>query len=155
MRPFVYLCVVMLMGAALVACGGEQAAVEEAVEQPDPEPTVESAKTAEPEPEPIALPEGFPETVPVLAELNITSVETLDAGKRMFKVAGETSLSVDDVLAHYEKTFPDSGWAVDSTTAWREMTVISANKDGVWVIVQSDKVVSNTEVSISTGNLQP
>ena len=155
MRSFIHFCVVTLMCAALTACGGgrDEAAVEDAAEPSDTPPVVERADLQEPELEPIALPEGFPETVPMLADLDITSAETQDAGKRMFKVVGRSTLTIDEVLEHYEKVFPENGWSEDMSMATEGMTIISAKKDGLLVMIESNKGGLGSIVTMTTGNL--
>lgn len=155
MRSFMFFCLVTLMCAALTACGGggDETALEDTVDASDTPLPVESADLEEPEPEPIALPEGFPEAAPMLAELDITSVETQDAGKQMFKVVGHSTLTVDEVLEYYEKVFAETGWKVEGSSAWKEMTVISASKDGLFVMIESNKGGPNSIVDITTANL--
>ncbi len=150
MRLFMCFCVVTLMCAALTACGGGG---DEAVEPSDTPLPVESADLEEPEPEPIALPEGFPEAAPILAELDITSVETMDAGKRSFKVVGHSTLTVDKVLVYYEKVFAEDEWKVEGSSAWKEVTQISASKDGLFVIMEANIGGPNSIVSITTAGL--
>ena len=157
MRSFMCSCVVTLMCAVLTACGGgaDETAVEDTVEPPDTPVPVERADPEEPEYEPIALPEGFPEAVPMLADLNITSVETLDADKQMFKVVGQSTLTVDEVLKHYEKVFAETGWKEEGSAAWNEMTMVSASKNGLFAMIESNLDAPGSVVDITTGNLQP
>ena len=155
MRSFMFFCLVTLMCAALTACGGggDETAVEDTVDASDTPLPVESADLEESEPEPIALPEGFPEAAPMLADLDITSAETLDADKRMFKVVGHSTLTVDAVLEHYEKVFSETDWKVEGSSAWKDMTVISASKDGLFVMIESNKGGPGSIVDITTANL--
>ena len=156
MGSFIRFCVVMLMCAALAACGGggDEAAVEDTAGPSDAPPTVESIEQEEPEPEPIALPEGFPEAVPMLAVLEISSVETMDSDKRMFKVVGDSTSTIHQVLEHYEKVFAENGWTEDMSMALKEATFISASKDGLVVSIESIQgPLGGSVVTITTGNL--
>ena len=144
-----------LMGLALAACSGDDAAVDESTEAADAPPALETVlqEEPEPEPEPIPLPEGFPESVPLLEGLQITSVEVLDADKGMFKVVGVTTMVIDDILAHYEAVFSEGGWTEDMSMANEGMTIISAIKDGFLVTVESHQGGLGSIVTITTGNL--
>lgn len=154
MRLFICLCAVTLMCAALTACGGGGGG-DEAVEPADTPPPVENAVPAEPEPEPIALPEGFPEVVPMLADADfvVTSVETMDADKRSFKVVGDSTLGVDKVLVYYEKAFAEDEWKVEGSSAWKENTQVSASKDGLFVMMEATIGGPASIVTITTAGL--
>ena len=93
---------VALMCLILAACGGDDAAVDESAGAADAAPALQALTQIdrEPEPEPIPLPEGFPETVPMLEGLEITSAEVLDADKGMFKVVGVSTMVIDEILEH-------------------------------------------------------
>ena len=142
-----------LMGLALAACSGDDAAVDESTEAADSPPALETVLQEEPEPEPIPLPEGFPDSVPLLEGLQITSAEVLDAGKGMFKVVGVSTMVIDDILAHYEAVFSEGGWTEDMSMANEGMTIISAIKDGFLVTVESHQGGLGSIVTITTGNL--
>ena len=148
-----------LMGLALAACGGDDAAVDDAAveksaEAADAPPALETVlqEEPEPEPEPIPLPEGFPDSVPLLEGLQITSAEVLDAGKGMFKVVGMSTMVIDEILEHYEAVFREGGWTEDMSMANEGMTIISAIKDGFLVTVQSHQGGLGSIVTITTGN---
>jgi len=144
-----------LMGLALAACSGDDAAVDESTEAADSPPALETVlqEEPEPEPEPIPLPEGFPDSVPLLEGLQITSAEVLDADKGMFKVVGVSTMVIDDILAHYEAVFSEGGWTEDMSMANEGMTIISAIKDGFLVTVESHQGGLGSIVTITTGNL--
>ena len=146
---------VALMCLILAACGGDDAAVDESAEAADAPPVLEalSQEEPEPEPEPIALPEGFPETVPMLEGLEITSAEVLDADKGMFKVVGVSTMVIDEILEHYEAVFREGGWTEDMSMANEGMTIIAAIKDGLLVTVESHEGGVGSIVTITTGNL--
>ena len=146
---------VALMCLILAACGGDDAAVDESAEAADAPPVLEalSQEEPEPEPEPIALPEGFPETVPMLEGLEITSAEVLDADKGMFKVVGVSTMVIDEILEHYEAVFREGGWTEDMSMANEGMTIIAAIKDGFLVTVESHEGSLGSIVSITTGNV--
>ena len=146
--------VVALVCSTFASCGGDDAAVDETTEPADaPQAVAQEEPEPEPEPEPIPLPEGFPESVPMLEGLEITSAEVLDAGKGMFKVVGASTLSIDDVLEHYETVFNEGDWTEDMSMANEGMTIISAIKDGLLVTVESNKGGLASIVTITTGNL--
>ncbi len=146
---------VALMGLTLAACGGDDAAVDESAEAADAPPALETVlqEEPEPEPEPIPLPEGFPDSVPLLEGLQITSAEVLDADKGMFKVVGVSTMVIDDILEHYEAVFSEGGWTEDMSMANEGMTIISAIKDGFLVTVESHEGGLGSIVSITTGNV--
>lgn len=155
MRSFTNVFLTGLLCAAIAGCGGggeEPAAEDSAAEAGEP-PALEADTQAPPEPEPIPLPEGFPESVPMLKGLEITSAEILDAGKGMFKVVGASTLAINDILEHYEAVFSEGGWTEDMLMDNEGMTIISAIKDGLLVTVESNKGGLGSIVTITTGNL--
>ncbi len=155
MRSFVNVFLAALLCAAIAGCGGggEEPAAEDSAETASGPPALETVAPEEPEPEPIPLPEGFPESVPMLEGLEITSAEVLDAGKGMFKVVGASTMVIDDVLEHYEAVFSEGGWTEDMSMANEGMTIISASKDGLLVTVESYEGGLGSIVTITTGNL--
>ena len=152
MRLMMRYFVVALVCSTLAACGGDDAAVDETTEAADA-PQAVAQDEPEPEPEPIPLPEGFPESVPMLEGLEITSAEVVDAGKGMFKVVCASTLTIDAVLEHYEAVFSEGGWTEDMSMANEGMTIISATKDGLLVTVESHEGGLGCFVTITTGNL--
>ncbi len=171
MRILVTLIGVVLMCLTLAGCGSDDAALDESTEgfnlKDMSQEELDSRKSLgyisgeddsdtdseEPEPDPISLPEGFPESVPMLEGLEITSAEVLDAGKGMFKVVGASTMVIDEILEHYEAVFREGSWTEDMSMANEGMTIIAAIKDGLLVTVESHEGGLRSIVTITTGNL--
>lgn len=144
---------VALMCFALAACGGDDAAVDESTETVEAPPALKAVTKEKPEPVPIPVPGGFPKSFPILEGLEITFAQVLDADKGMYKVVGASTLTIAEVLEHYEAVFTEGGWAEDMSMDNEGMTIISAIKDGLLVTVESHEGGLGSVVSITTGNL--
>ncbi len=100
----------------------------------------------------VALPKGWPDSVPLLPDAKITYAGTVgaDASFTSLTVSYETGRSTSDVTAFYADAVASNGWTLASNMATPEATVLSATRgEDESTVVYISKSDAGTAVTLT------
>ena len=126
----------------------EGPAPSEVVAAPEDGPGPEPAVIAE---ESVALPESFPEIIPVMEGMVITSAEVKNADTNEFKVVAKTTEDVDTVFHYYIQAFENGLWTEDMVMTQHGNNQASFIKGNLLVFMDAQSTETGSLVTLSTG----
>lgn len=138
-----YLTIILSIGF-LVACGSKEGESDPAVSESTP--VAVSAVV-----ESLPLPDGFPEIIPVMKSMIVTSAEAMNADNNEFKVVGTSTEDVDLILEYYVNAFEIGEWEEDMIMAQHGNNQASFIKGNLLVFMDAQATDQGTTITLTTG----
>lgn len=135
----------IICGVIIVGCGSKDDAIEpsEIGVAPEPGPAVVA--------ESLPLPEGFPEVIPVMDGMLITSSKVNNAETNEFEVIAISPEHVDTVFEYYLNAFEVGDWTEDMVMTHEGNNQASYIKRNLLVFMDAQTTEQGTVVTLTTG----